>query len=342
MCPSPSPAPGRAPPHAPLAEESLAEVLAEVRRIQAQARRLVREAMSGGYASAFRGAGLAFESVREYAEGDDPRAVDWNVTARMGRPFVKTYVEERERTLLFLVDRSASMDGGTGLWSPRGAAARVLACLALAAVRAGDRVGLCSFGAGSTTWVAPGRGLAHALRLVRDVLALPSEAGPADPAPALDLATRLERRHGVVLLLSDLLGSPLGASTGSAAGSATGSTAASASARCEAALRRCARRHDTVAVHLQDPALAPPAVGLVRVHDPEGGPARLLDLGSPRVRAAHAARVAAWRARLAATLSRAHADLLELPIPAAPRADALSGPLQAFFRRREARRAAHR
>lgn len=334
MCPSPSASPRPPSPASGAAAaagpdgDGLAEVLAEVRRIQAQARRLVREAMSGGYASAFRGAGLAFESVREYAEGDDPRAVDWNVTARMGRPFVKTYVEERERTLLFLVDRSASMDGGTGLWSARGAAARVLACLALAAVRAGDKVGLCTYGAGGTTWVAPGRGLPHALRLVRDVLALPAQAGLADPAPALDLATRLERRHGVVLLLSDLVGSPLAAPPG-------------ASARCEAALRRCARRHDTVAVHLQGPELDPPAVGLVRVRDPEGGAPRLLDLASPRVRAAHAARVAAWRARIAATLARCRADLLDLPIPPAPRADALSGPLQAFFRRREARRATH-
>ncbi len=310
-------------------DDGLAEVLAEVRRIEAQARRVVREAMSGGYASAFRGAGLAFDSVREYAEGDDPRAVDWNVTARMGRPFVKTYVEERERTLLFLVDRSASMDGGTGTWSPRGAAARVLACLALAAVRAGDRVGLCTFGAHGTTWVAPGRGLPHALRLVRDVLALPPEAGTADPAAALDLATRLERRHGVVVLLSDLVGSPLAAASGAA------------SARCEAALRRCARRHDTVAVHLRGPELDPPAVGLARVRDPEGGAGHLLDLASPRVRAAYAARVAAWRGRIATTLGRARVDLLDLPIPAAPRADALSTPLQAFFRRREARRATH-
>src|SRR5262245_54195690 len=109
-------------------DASLAEVLAEVRRIEVLSRRLVTDLMAGGYSSVFRGAGIEFEGVREYAEGDDPRAVDWNVTARVGRPYVKTYVAERELTVLFVFDLSASTSGGFGPWSTRQTAARVCAC----------------------------------------------------------------------------------------------------------------------------------------------------------------------------------------------------------------------
>src|SRR5512143_2771425 len=121
-------------------DAELADLLEEVRRIDVQSRRLVTDVMAGGYVSVFRGAGLEVEEVREYVEGDDPRAIDWNVTARAGRPFVKTYVSERQLTVLFLLDLSASMTGGFGPWSARQTAARVCACLALSATRNGDRV----------------------------------------------------------------------------------------------------------------------------------------------------------------------------------------------------------
>ena len=126
-------------------ERELSELLEEVRRIDVQAKRLVTEVMAGGYHSVFRGSGIEFDRVREHAEGDPRRAVDWNVTARMGRPFVKTYVDERELTVFFLLDLSASMDGGFSHWSARQTAARVCACLALAAVRNNDKVGLIGF-----------------------------------------------------------------------------------------------------------------------------------------------------------------------------------------------------
>ena len=303
-------------------DPELAELLAEVRRIDVQSRRLVRDVMSGGYVSVFRGAGLSFDTVREYAEGDDPRTVDWNVTARMGRPFVKTYVEERERTVFFLLDLSASMRGGLGLWSARQTAARVLACLALSAVKNGDKVGLVAFRDQVAAYVPPARGAAHALRIVRDSLALPAEGTSSDPAPALDLATRAVRRHAVVFLISDFL-----QHKGLGAGGAGG-----------AALRRCARRHDLVAVRLLGPELDPPAAaGLARVRDPESGTELLLDFGSRRVRAAYAARVASWRAGLDATFARARVDVLDMPVPRAPGKNLVAGPILSFFHMREMR-----
>jgi uncharacterized protein (DUF58 family) len=314
-------------------DPELAELLAEVRRIDVQSRRLVRDVMSGGYVSVFRGAGLSFDTVREYAEGDDPRTLDWNVTARMGRPFVKTYVEERERTVFFLLDLSASMRGGLGLWSARQTAARVLACLALSAVKNGDKVGLIAFREGVVAYVPPAKGAGHALRIVRDALALPAEGTRSDPAPALDLATRAVRRHAVVFLISDFL-EHAGLGSGGAGGSRGPGGSGGAADR---ALARCARRHDVVAVRLLGPELDPPAAGLARVRDPESGAELLLDLASPRVRAAYAARVAAWRAGLDATFARARVDVLDMPVPRAPGKNLVAGPILTFFRMRETR-----
>lgn len=301
--------------------DELAEVLAEVKRIEAQTRRLVKDVMSGGYVSAFRGAGLAFDSVREYAEGDDPRSVDWNVTARVGRPFVKTYVEERERTVLFLLDLSASMQAGLGLWSARQAAARLIACLAFSAVRNGDKVGLIAYRNDVAAYVPPAKGAGHALRIVRDALALPCTSPTSDPRPALDLATRTQRRHAVVFLVSDFL-APASRDAAGAGG---------------VALRRCARRHDVVAVRLFAPELDPPPVGLVRLRDPEHGALLTLDLGSRRVRAAYLERVAAWKRGLDEELRRARVDALDVPLPRVTGGDPIGGPIVRFFRMRELR-----
>ncbi len=319
----PSPRPGSSgagraePPAEPATQapaDPLAELLAEVRRIQVHSRRLVRGVMSGGYASVFRGAGLSFESVREYAEGDDPRALDWNVTARMGRPYVKTFVEERDQTVLFLLDLSASMEGGFGPWSARGTAARVVACLAFAAVRGGDRVGLLGFSDRVRARVPPRRGEGHALRLVRDCLALSAPGGATDLGAALAEATRAARRHAVVFVVSDFL-----------------------TQGYEQALARAARRHDVIAVRLLLPEHEAPPPGLVRVQDPETGRARVVDFGSARTRAVHAAAVQAWRRATEEACARARVDLLDVPVPRSPVRDAVAGPIVRFFRMRERR-----
>ena len=183
----------------------LADVLAEVRRIDVQTRRLVDDVMAGSYLSVFRGQGIEFDTVREYVEGDDPRAVDWNVTARVGRPFVKTYMDERELPVLFLLDLSASMESGSAVWTARQTAARVCACLALSATRNGDKVGLVAFSDHVESFVAPRKGVAHAWRVVRDCLALPARADGTDLAGALDFVGRVARRRAIVFVLSDFL-----------------------------------------------------------------------------------------------------------------------------------------
>ena len=185
-------------------EEELAELLEEVRRIEVQSRRLVQEVIAGGYSSVFRGAGIEFDEVREYVPGDDPRSVDWNVTARTSRPHVKKYVDERELTLVFLLDLSPSMSGGLGRWSARQAAARLAGCLALSAVRQGDKVGLIAGGDRVECYVPPGKGSGHALRVIRDCLALPAAGAASDLVPLLEMAAGVLRRHAILFLLSCL------------------------------------------------------------------------------------------------------------------------------------------
>ena len=292
----------------------LAEILEEVRRIDVRSRRLVASLAAGGYSTVFRGAGIEFDDVREYAEGDDPRSVDWNVTARIGRPFVKRYVDERELTVLFALDLSASMDAGSGALSPRQVAARVCACLALSAARSDDRVGLVARGADGIAWVPPAPGTGHALRVVRDSLALPAAAGAGGLEAALDFARRALRRRAVIFVLSDFLGD----------GDLD-------------ALARCARRHDCVAVRLLGPELDPPEVGLARVRDPEGGGETLLDFGHAATRAAFRERVARWRSGIEEGLRRAKVDLMDVPIPRSRDRDAVTGPVLRFFRMREQR-----
>jgi len=293
----------------------LSEILDEVRRIDVQSSRLVTDLVAGGYASVFRGSGVELEEVREYAEGDDPRSVDWNVTARVGRPFVKRYRDERDRTVLFLLDLSASMAGGFGPWSARQMAARVCACLALSAVRNHDKVGLVAFGRRVEKYVPAERGLAHALRVVRDCLAQPEDGAGTDLSPALELAAGVARRHAIVFLMSDFLAEGWGR-----------------------ALARCARRHDVIAVRLSAPELEPSAAEMLRARDPEdGGAATVVDERSARVRAAFAGRVAEWRARTAAELRRARVDLMDVPVPRARGRDVIARPILRFFRMREER-----
>jgi len=294
----------------------IAEILEEVRRIDVLSRRLVAGIVAGEFHSVFRGTGIEFEEVREYVPGDDPRSIDWNVTARTGRPFVKKFTDEREQTVLFVLDLSPSMDAGWGSVTPRRAAARVAACLALSAVRNDDKVGLLAAGRGPVARVAPRKGTAQAMRVLRDCLALEAAEGAGDLGAALAAAARTVRRRAVLFVLSDFLGRGW-----------------------REPLARCARRHDVVAVHLLSPELLePPAGGLLRLRDPAGGREVLLDFDHPPVRAAAAERLAAWRESTRRDLLQAGADLMDVPIPAARERDLVAAPLLRFFRMRELRR----
>ncbi len=305
------------------APNELAALLKEVRRVTVLSDRLVTGALAGNYSSVFRGAGIEFDEVREYAEGDDPRSIDWGVSARVGRPFVKKYVDERELTVVFVLDLSPSMEAGFGPLSVRGMAARVAACLALSAVRNHDRVGLIAFGDAVERFVPPSTGRAHALRVVRDCLALPASAPSSSGsglARAVEFAARVLRRRAIVFVLSDFL-----------------------TEGWRDALRRCARRHDVVAVRLVPPeltvdgleALAP--LRLVRVRDPEGGGEVVVDLGHAPARAELAARIARFRERTEEELRRIHVDCVDVALPRRAGRDAVARPLLGFFRMRELR-----
>lgn len=292
-------------------DQELSELLEEVRRIDVQARRMVTEIMAGGYTSAFRGTGIEFDRVREYADGDPPRAIDWNVTARMGRPFVKTYVDERELTVLFLLDLSASMGGGFSYWSARQTAARVCAVLALSAMRNNDKVGFIAFSEQVDKYVAPDKGSGHALRIVRDCLALPGASPRTDFAPALHVASKVVRRHAVVFLVSDFLAEGW-----------------------ERPLALCARRHDVVAVRLKPPELAPPDTGMMRIRDPETGEEEVVDWADSRVRRAYGERVAAHEARVVDELARLRVDRLDIPLARGRDVDGIAREILRFFHMR--------
>ncbi|MBL8753656.1 MAG: DUF58 domain-containing protein [Planctomycetes bacterium] len=295
------------------ARETLAEVLAEVRAVELQPGRLVTDVLSGGFRSSFRGGGVEFSDVREYVEGDDPRAVDWNVTARLGRPFVKRFVEERERTLVFALDLGAGMAAGLGAWSARQGVVRLAACLASMAIDNHDRVGFVAADAarGVVRFVPPKKGAGHVLRIARDLVELPLGSGGAAVDTLLAQVAGRVRRKAVVFVLSDFAGAePL------------------------RTLRTCARRHDLVAVRALPHELLAPPPALLAVRDPVTGAKGVVDFAAAPVRAAWAARVHAWRAARDDEFGRAGADRIDLELPMHADLDAVVQPLLAFFRRR--------
>jgi uncharacterized protein (DUF58 family) len=296
--------------------QELVDLVREVRRIEVETNRLVTGVMAGGYRSVFRGLGIEFDEVREWAEGDDLRAVDWNVTARAGRPFVKHYVDERELAVLFLLDLSASMAGGFGPLSTRQVAARVAACLALSAIRNHDKVGLIAFSSAVDRFVPPARGVGHALRVVRDCLAAPAAAAATDLAPALEFALRVLHRRAILFILSDFL-----------AGGFTEPLAAAA------------RRHDVIAVRFDLPEQRGLPRGLYRWRDPESGACGVIDGASPRVRSAFDESMRRWRSASDAGFRRARVDVLDVRVPAPGERVAVVAPILRFFRMRELRSA---
>ncbi len=298
----------------PATREELSSILAEVRRIELVSTRLVTDVMSGGYSSVFRGSGVEFSEVREYVDGDDPRSVDWNVTARLGRPFVKKFVDERELSVLFLLDLSRSMVSGFGPWSLRQVAARICACLGLAAVRNNDKVGMLAFSDHVESYLEPRKGMGHALRIVRDALALPVKGQRSDMSSALDFAARVPRRHAVVFLISDFLHDGW-----------------------EEALKLCALRHDVIAVRLLAPELAGVEPGLMRMQDPESEMTHVVDWGDSHFIARYTEQVDEWQSKTRQTLRRLSVDLIDIALPRFEDHEALVRPIMHFFRMREAR-----
>ena len=308
-------------------QERVGEVLAEVRSVEVRAARMLTDVLSGGYRSTFRGMGVEFSDVREYVEGDDPRSVDWNVTARVGRPFVKRFVEERERTLVFVLDLSPSMAEGLGAYSLRQAAGRYCAMLGLVAIQNQDRVGLVVGGAEGPRYVVPQSGGRHVLRVLSDCVQMPcgqisagtGSAGGSDLAELLNTVNARVRRRAVVFVLSDF-----------------------STPGYEHALRLSRRHHDVVAVRfLPRERFAPPR-RLMAVRPPGvvgGGPMHLYDFASDAFRSEWLARCAHWHRQHDELLGRSRIDGIDVELPLNPDIRELAQPLLAFFRRRQRREA---
>lgn len=267
-----------------------ADVIRQLRRVQIRARRAVDSLAGGEYRSIFRGSGLAFEEVREYQPGDDIRAIDWNVTARMGHPFIKRYVEEREQTILLLLDMSASQLLPRPIHGKRETMAEMAAVLTLAAIRDHDRAGMILFTDRVEACVPPSKEHRHALRLVRDVLFYRPRGRATSLRTGLEFLLRVQRRRAIVFLFSDFL-----------------------DAGYERPFRSVARRHDLVAVRVTDPLEHElPRAGLIHFADLETGSRVLVDSGSRAVRQAYAQQAQQRTAAFKQFVEGAGAELLDI------------------------------
>jgi uncharacterized protein (DUF58 family) len=286
------------------------EVIRQIRRLHVRARRAVEDLVGGEYHSVFKGMGIAFEEVREYQPGDDIRTIDWNVTARMGHPFIKRYIEERELTVVLMIDCSGSHQFGTQLQQKREVAAELAAVLAFSAISNNDKVGLIAFTDRVERFVPPRKGSRHVLRLIRDVLFFqPAHQGTC-LREGLDYLNRILHRRSIVFLLSDFLDRDF-----------------------ERSFKRTARRHDLIAIRITDPREEElPAVGLLELEDAETGERILVDTGSRKVREAFAQSARQRREALQQMARSSQADLIDVSTDGS-HLDALIR----FFRLRERR-----
>ncbi|HEX7546136.1 MAG TPA: DUF58 domain-containing protein [Gemmatimonadaceae bacterium] len=286
------------------------EILRQVKRIELRTRGLVNSRFVGEYHSVFKGQGMEFSEVREYQPGDEVRTIDWNVSARMRRLFVKRYVEERELTVLLIVDCSGSSRFGTGERDKQALAAELAAVLALTATRNNDRVGLMLCSDRIEHVVPPRKGRRHALRLVRDVLAWPTTSRGTNLALALEYASRVLTHRALVFVISDFVSAPM-----------------------DRPLRLLAQRHDLVAVVLDDPGeRALPDLGVARLVDPETGRYVEIDTSASSVRSRYGRELADERAARQQLLRRLAIDEVLVRTETG-----YAEPLLRFFNTRETR-----
>lgn len=291
------------------------ELIRKIRRIQIVTSRRADESFVGAYRSVFRGRGMEFDEVREYAWGDDVRSIDWNVTARTSVPHIKRYNEERELTVFLVLDVSGSQRFGSAAQLKSEMAAEVAALLAFSAIKNRDKVGALFFTDAVEKVLPPAAGPSHVLRVVREVLMFEPSGHGTDVAGALRYLGRILKRRAIVFLVSDFLGPGLG------------------EADLKGPLRRAARRHDVVAVRIRDPREEQmPRVGLVRMRDAESGLEAIFDLSSRRARERYAAMARGRDQNLESVLARAGVDLISLRV-----GEAYELPLGRFFRERARR-----
>ncbi len=287
------------------------EILRKIRQIEIRTNRLVTESLAGQYHSVFKGQGINFDEVREYQPGDDVRSIDWNVTARMNHPFIKKFVEERELTVMLVVDVSGSGWFGSTVQSKRELAAEMASVLAFSAIRNQDKVGLLLFTDKVEQFIPPRKGRRHVLRVIREVLFHEPERVGTDLRVALEFLLRVTPHRAVVVVLSDFIGT-----------------------LPSTALRQCNRRHDVVAVQITDRfELELPALGRLVLRDAETGEVVEVNTGDDRRRATFAMRQSRGQADLARAFRSLGIDAIQLRTD-----EPYTGTLSRFFEVREKRR----
>jgi uncharacterized protein (DUF58 family) len=274
------------------------ELLQALRQIEIHTSRLATDALAGNYASVFRGQGIAFREVRPYQPGDDVRSIDWNRTARMGEPFVKIFTEEREMTVMLVVDVSASEQFGTARATKGRVAAEVGALLAFSAIKGGDRVGLVMCSDRVERIVPPRKGEKHVLRVTREVLGAEPSGRSTDLAVGLETLTRVAKRRSVAFVISDFFVSPGDEPR---------------RLRFERTLALAAAKHDVVAIELVDPRDDElPDLGLAMLEDLETGEEVLVDTSDPRVRKAYASAARARRTAIRSVFRKLAVDTVTI------------------------------
>ena len=299
--------------------EKARSILSQMQKLEIRTRRLVNDSLAGEYHSVFKGRGMDFDEVREYVAGDEVRTIDWNVTARAGRPFVKKFTEERELTILLMVDVSASGNFGSAAKSKRELAAELASVLAFSAIRNSDKVGLILYSDRVEQYIPPKKGRRHVLRVVREILFHEPKGRGTDTVKALDFANHILHRRAIAFLISDFQspGDP-----------------GKALADLRRAMRQTNRRHDLIAVHIEDAReKSLPNVGVLAIEDAETGEVVELDTADPDVRKLFERETNDRTERLVKGFRAEAIDTLELDT-ATPYLPALKH----FFKSRERRR----
>ena len=288
-----------------------AEILKKVRQIEIKTRGLVNEVMSGEYHAVFKGRGMNFAEVREYQIGDDVRSIDWNVSARMAKPFVKMFEEERELLVMLLVDVSSSSQFGSAENLKRDLATELAAVMAFSAIRNNDKVGLLLFTDRIVKFVAPRKGKSHILRILRELVTFEPKRSGTDISAALEYLLHVIKKRAIVFLISDFIDKDY-----------------------LSILRIASRKHDLTAIHLIDPREHTiPPLGLVKLHDAETGEAMWIDSSSGKLRTELRSRFLNWQQSVKTQFQRSGVDYLTL------RADEdYVRPVISFFKKRERRR----
>jgi len=287
------------------------ELLKKVRRIEIKTRGLSNQIFSGEYHSAFKGRGMAFSEVRQYQPGDDVRTIDWNVTARFNEPFVKVFEEERELTVMLVVDVSASKDFGTNKQFKKDLVTELCAVLSFSAIQNNDKIGLIFFSDCIEKFIPPKKGKSHILRIIRELLEFTPQHNNTNVAQALQYLTSAIKKRSIAFVISDFIDSNF-----------------------ETPLRIAAKKHDLVAIRIFDEREATlPDVGLMRVRDAENGSTAWVDTADPETRARYRSWWTSHEMSLATAFARSGVDVVRIGT-----AESYITPLRTFFKAREQKR----